>query len=307
MARKLLFRFAMRSTCIALGVAGLASLLACVEADYSGTEFACDETAPACPDDMACIAGVCSLLDAPTDGTTGGQNNDDDDDEVNDGEEPDAPGDDEEDDEPERDTSQFADDFNRPDSPDVGNGWVERSADGFALADGAVAHATPGISFRDRTLYRPTDEDGSDFEASIDVVFSTVDPLGHPQIHLRVQRDELTRTGLLTGYVVYVDDDSSLVIDRLIAGEFTRESRINIDRPVVGDLYRLRARIVGTNPVRITATWEHNRDGGQSVRSTTTQDDSPERIATPGAIGLAAHTEANDFVYDNWSHARLDE
>ena len=29
-------------------------------------------------------------------------------------------------------------------------------------------------------------------------------------------------------------------------------------------------------------------------------------IAGPGAIGLAAHNEADDFVYDNWSHSRLD-
>lgn len=263
----------------AVATFALGSLAACVDADYGGTEFSCDASAPICPDDMACVAGVCTAFASPDDPPGPGRG---------DG----APG--------AGGPDAFADDFDRPDSFEIGNGWVESSPAAFELRNGTLAHRVPGLPPRERYLYRPEAEDARDVEAGIDIVYDGIDDRTRPQIHLRVQRE----SSALTGYVTYVDGDDALVIDRLVGGDAVRQARIAIDDPNPGDLYRLSARIAGTDPVRISATWEHRRENGTSVKTTSTQDDSSSRITAPGALGLAADVEANDFVYDNWHHER---
>jgi len=60
----------------------------------------------------------------------------------------------------------FFDDFNRPDNPNLGNGWVQKNA-AFSLAGNAVIKAATSTGFADNLVYRPAGENMQDGEASV--------------------------------------------------------------------------------------------------------------------------------------------
>ena len=51
--------------------------------------------------------------------------------------------------------AQFVDDFSRPDSAALGNGWLEKSQAAFDLVGGQVTKQAVGSGYRDNIVYRP--------------------------------------------------------------------------------------------------------------------------------------------------------
>jgi hypothetical protein len=92
----------------------------------------------------------------------------------------------------------FLDDFERPDSDNLGNGWIEKLPTVYSIAGGEVVRIATDTSYRDNLCHRPASEDALDAEAAIEVRFTEV-PLGYAQIFVRAQSATLAAPGSYDG------------------------------------------------------------------------------------------------------------
>jgi hypothetical protein len=195
----------------------------------------------------------------------------------------------------------FEDDFERADSPDVGNGWVEKTPAAFSLVDGGLRRTSGSTSYPNNLVYRP-DETWLDVEAVLELTFDELEPTGHPQFVLRAQLADIDEPGSVTGYLLFVTNGGTLEITRQIAGSFTYQvesplgSAIELNRP-----YRMRLSVVGTNPVMVHGQLEERDGAGTWSVHTSVQmtDDSDMRIASAGTLALGAHTELEAWTYEH--------
>lgn len=110
--------------------------------------------------------------------------------------------------------SYFYDDFNRPDSSDIGNGWFEKGEfveDSFFIRNNEVVGEDGNFIYYDKLVTRPEDEDVADVELSLE--FTREDPndplvdLGRfAQIHARIDRGTVDETAEEIGYLFFVED-----------------------------------------------------------------------------------------------------
>ena len=82
--------------------------------------------------------------------------------------------------------AQFNDTFDRPDAAAIGNGWIEKNAQAFGLADNAAVKQPVGTGYRDNVVYRPASEDLLDVEASVEFRLTGAGT-GYPQVYTRIQ------------------------------------------------------------------------------------------------------------------------
>jgi hypothetical protein len=203
----------------------------------------------------------------------------------------------------------FLDDFNRPDAALLGNGWIEKTASAFLLADDEVQRATIGSSdYPDNMVYRPSNEDIEDSQISIELVYS-VSISGYPQIHSRIQRDTIVLPGTVDSYLFYVPGGTSATISRTRGAENLSDlATSNTSEPLlVGDRYRLTLRVSGENPVLLSGMVEHFSSGSWTVIASVAGTDSdPSQLDDAGSTGFSgSNNDGNPYFYDNFMRTPL--
>jgi hypothetical protein len=209
--------------------------------------------------------------------------------------------------------AEFFDPFDRPNGPDLGNGWIEKTPGAFRILDEQVEFDTVnGEDFRDNLFYRPLAESLLDVEASVVVDFVADDPFGFPQLHTRVQADDVATLGSLTSYVVFVDSDDPLdprlTVNRIAGGAFGPGDSVSIAPPPVAvETYRLRSRVTGTDPVTVEGFFEVLVSDAWEVRTEVMLVDVAEdRIVVAGTMGGGGHVALQHFVLDDFSYTPIE-
>ena len=204
----------------------------------------------------------------------------------------------------------FIDTFSRPDSNGVGNGWLEKTPGTFAIAGNQVVKLGPGAGdYRNNVVYRPSGDDLLDVEASVEVRFTSM-PAGYPQVFVRGQSATIGAPDTLDAYLLFIDDSvSQAILTRHRANGWGTPLATLAISPALNteDLYRLRLRATGTNPVQVTAYIERAVGSAwELIAHTIVTDSSPERIASAGSSGFGGFVETN-YRYDNFTLADVSE
>lgn len=190
----------------------------------------------------------------------------------------------------------FVDDFARANGP-LGNGWVERTTGTYALASGAAQQSAEG-PLPDVLAFRPTSEDALDVEVSAAVRFAKMP--SDPGLYARMQP---TGPRQLNGYSFYVWSPTDADIGREDMDQTSIVASFKIAPALSqGETVRLVFKVVGTDPVQLTASVV---DGSGVTRGTTTvTDGSAQRVAKAGATGFGA-TAGAGTRYDDFRRAVL--
>lgn len=207
-------------------------------------------------------------------------------------------------------SNDFFDDFQRPNADDVGNGWIEKTPESFAVIDGGIRRVGSTGLYPDNLVYRP-EGDWLDTEATVE--FSWLDlsvNFGSPQCGLRIQMEDIQTAGSLTGYLLFVHGSTgNLMLSRQIAGSFTQEYTAEITPPFeVGTSYRFRFRVTGSDPVILDGYLEQLVAGVWTLHSEVHgMDDAAERITTPGTFAVGGHVETEFWEYESVALEFLDD
>jgi hypothetical protein len=202
----------------------------------------------------------------------------------------------------------FVDDFNRANSAEIGNGWIEKSPAAFTLDGNEAAKVgAGGNDYRNNIVYRPAAENLRDVEASIEM--RLVSPaVGYPQVLVRAQTDTIATTDTLDAYLLYMSDSASnaTLARQRGSGYDTALSTFALSQALnTSDRYRLRLRATGANPVELAAFVERwNGTSWQVLGQTAFSDGSSSRISTAGSVGFGGYVETS-YRYDNFSRANL--
>jgi len=203
----------------------------------------------------------------------------------------------------------FFDDFERPDSDDVGNGWVEKTPDSFALIDGGIRRVGSTLGYANNLVYRPNDQ-WLDAQATVELTWLNLeDDFASPQCGLRVQPEDIDTPGSVTGYLLFINGSSGLLtISRQIAGAFTQEHIQAMTGAVeVGPLYRLRLRVEGSDPVILDGYLEQFVADEWVLHSETHGiDDTAEQISQPGTLVVGGHVQTEYWTYESVGLESLD-
>ena len=197
----------------------------------------------------------------------------------------------------------YFDDFARPDSANLGSGWIEKQLGAFSLAGGAVTKNPVSTGYRDNIVYRPAQEDLLDVEASIE--FRVLDAnVGYPQLLVRVQSNTVANDNVLDGYIVYVNNSpTQAILGRQRGSAFVQPlATLSFTEPLTtADRYRIRLRAVGTNPVVLNAFVERlGPNGWQVIGQANANDGAANRISSPGSVGFGGYVESA-YTYDNFT------
>ena len=205
-------------------------------------------------------------------------------------------------------SGEFIDDFNRPDSAGLGNGWQEKNPNAFSIANGTLSKLGVSTGYRDNIAFRPISEQSLDMEVSTELTFGQ-SASGYAQLFARVQSASVLVPGYLDAYIMYVNNSpNQLILGRQTGSSFvTALDVINLTESFVpGETYRLQLSATGTNPVVVTATVERLTSGGSvTIGQGSANDTSASRIASPGASGLGGYIESG-YSYDNFRSRSLD-
>ena len=202
--------------------------------------------------------------------------------------------------------AQFSDSFSRPDSPDLGNGWIEKNAGAFELQGGS-ANKLSGGGYLDNIAYRPSSENLLDVEAAVE--FRINDPVpGYPQIFVRVQTDTVAIPSYLDGYILYVNNSTGeAVLGQQVGAAFANTLTSVAISPGLNttDTFRLRLRATGTDPVELDAFVERLDGASWTIIGQSSYEDwSPQRITSAGTVGFGGYIETS-YTYDNFSNIDL--
>jgi hypothetical protein len=206
------------------------------------------------------------------------------------------------------------DDFNRANSANLGNGWIERTPATFSLAGNRVTKAATGTGYRDNLAYRPSGENRLNAEASVEARLNGLPP-AYPSVFVRGQ----TTLGF-SGYLLHIDDDlaqaslyriepgPSMVTVPPPGSNATLLAQIAIS-PVLNttDTFRLRLRATGILPVALQAYVERlTPSGWQIIGQATVDDGGLLQILTAGTAGFTGHVEGPVYSFDNFTRMSLD-
>lgn len=126
---------------------------------------------------------------------------------------------------------------------------------------------------------------------------------------LRTQPDDIDIVGSVTGYLLFVNGTSGeLAITRQIDGAFTQQHATALTTdPVLGEPYRLRLRVEGTDPVILDGYLEHWSDA-EWISHTEVHgvDDTASRITEPGTMAVGGHQELELWEYEAVSLTSFD-
>lgn len=225
----------------------------------------------------------------------------------------------------------FFDDFNRPDSDLLNNGWTMKYPPGFALLNNQVVDFNTGsIDWHDALNYRQPSEDQRDVEVGVEFQILPAMPPGFnlPHVHARIQRNTVTEADTEDAYMFFVDGFQAApgraIIARVAPVTGQQECyMLAIPFPTslqVGQRYRLRFQVVGGGPVTLTGyveqfvngTWQsfasgtvvHNAGMGPVDGLFCAANVMPPPQTNAGTTGFAKWT--SDFeVFDNFHWTSL--
>ena len=199
------------------------------------------------------------------------------------------------------------DDFNRADGAALGNGWIEKTPEAFALAGGSAVKQSTFTGYLNNIVYRPAAEDVLDVEVSAELRVTAL-PVGYPQIFARVQSATAGIEYNLDAYILYINyTENEAILGRQLGADFvTTLATLNLSPPLnTSDTFRLRLRAQGTNPVQLNA-WVERRNGTawDIIGQATYSDNAANRIATAGSVGFGGYVESG-YSYDNFRRTNL--
>lgn len=196
----------------------------------------------------------------------------------------------------------FSDDFDREDSPSIGNGWIEKNDEAWEIRSKRATKVAAQRNYRDNLVYR-TDVELLDMDIAADVVMSTSPP-GSPSLHARIRPSSVATPGILDSYCLFVlnyptNSPNTVIMGRQRnAASCVELTRITFPDFQPGKTYRMRLRVEGTDPVRLTGTIAEKTGPGsyQVIGESTATDDHEDRLTTPGWFGFSGDT-SSDLKY----------
>jgi hypothetical protein len=202
----------------------------------------------------------------------------------------------------------FSDEFDRPDHPDIGNGWIEKNPNAFSISENTVlVNGSVLLSYRDNIVYRPAADDSLDLRVSMELLLSQDTP-GFPQLHLRVQRDAVASLDTLDSYVLFIDNENTrAVLGRQRGTNFADVlATLAIDPPLnTTDRFRLSLQALGTETVFLKALIERfDADVWLVIGKGQASDASEVRIASPGSYGFSGFL-GDAYRIDNFQKVGL--
>lgn len=203
----------------------------------------------------------------------------------------------------------FVDDFARPDSPEIGNGWKEKNPLAFTLASSTALKQTVQTFYRDNLVFRPEVSE-VDVEVVAEVEVSQW-PCGSPQVHARVQPATADALNTLDSYLVFVEDAKSDAAT--LARQHSTEYSVKLASlpfPVQSGagLYRLILRVKGAQTVAVAAAFEKQVAGKwERLQSAAYNDGSAAAIRTTGHVGFSGDKSSSErFRYTRFQVSRLE-
>ena len=206
-------------------------------------------------------------------------------------------------------TTTFSDAFDRADAAALGNGWVEKNANAFAITGNRVDKLfTASGDYRNNVVYRPASEDRLNVEALMEFRPEAA-PIGYPSLLTRVQQGTINTNNGFDGYMMFMDSSNTLVViarQRADGNYETRLAQFNLSSALVnGQTYRMRLVTQGTTTVSLIGTMEQLNGGTWSViGSANATDTSAQRISTAGSVGFTGYIE-DAYSFDNFSRVDL--
>jgi hypothetical protein len=205
-------------------------------------------------------------------------------------------------------TQTLFDQFTRADGATIGNGWIEKNAAAFSINAGrALKLSTPGTSYLDNIVYRPSNEDTLNVEASAEFRLLGT-PVGYPELIVRLQAATAATPGAYDGYLLYfADSTSQAMLSRQNGSSWdTALATVNLSTPLnTTDTYRMRLSAVGSSPVVLQAFIERlNGATWQVIGSANVNDNAADRIQGPGSVGFGGYTE-NTYAFDNFRRIEM--
>ena len=203
----------------------------------------------------------------------------------------------------------FVDDFERPDDPVIGNGWIEKTASTYSLTGGRVTRPNTPTSYRDNLVYRPATEDARDVEISIRARFTTA-TTGSPQIFVRAVSATVATPGAYDGYLLYVAGGSNgaeVVLGRQRGTPFVVPLTTTTLVPPLDTSsdFRLSLRAEGADPVLLRARIERLEGTTWTVLGTiVTTDADPTRLDGAGSVGFSGDATGT-VIYDDFARTLL--
>jgi hypothetical protein len=192
----------------------------------------------------------------------------------------------------------FFDDFNRPPSTILGNGWLDKTAGTFSL-DGQQVVKTAPNAYPIVVAHRPPSEDLLNVEVSADITISCASGC-FPGLVTRIVSNVVDTADHFLAYDFFVggsNDTSRLGNPHLAPGDFSGLQDTPIDPPlVVGQVYRFTFRVTGTSPVTLEGTIVKD---GVTYAHNLYVDTRPEAIAVAGSVGITGNSETGS-TYDNF-------
>jgi hypothetical protein len=197
----------------------------------------------------------------------------------------------------------YFDDFSRPNSSNLGGGWIEKAPGAFSLQDGEVVKNGVSSGYRDNIAYRPSAEDLLDVEASVELTLLDNTP-GYPQLWVRLQSNTVGDTNIADGYIMYLNNSTTeAIVGRQRGTAFVSTlATIYLSTPLnTTDRFRLRLSATGTNPVAVRGFVERlGQNGWEVIGTEGGNDTSGNRIGTAGSVGFGGYIE-NGYRYDNFT------
>lgn len=203
--------------------------------------------------------------------------------------------------EPDDPEMNFADDFERDDSEELGNCWIEKDPQVWSIATGDVVYdGTDVTEYFDHMVYR--DVSILDVESTLTVRFLVADDRNEPHPMVRIQDTSFDNGNPYNGYILtpHLENDVlSLCIMRFIGAA-------NIDGSLCEPLdqlepnsngYRLTLRASGGNPVQLYGRID-DLDTKMVMQTVEWNDIDGNRISAPGAVGFSGGTI--DAVLENF-------
>lgn len=211
---------------------------------------------------------------------------------------------------------EFFDDFDRPDSALVGNGWREKDGMAFRLRESSVAAevVAPRPFFNNTVTRGPV---AADLTIEVEFFIETFDEVNHPFLLARVL-GSFTSGEPLTGYLMEPQpEDGELCVLRLQgANGFSAVACTAYCDPTqrqcleAGARYRSRLTVRGSGPVDLLGELER-QDNGEwvEVASVVTADTAAAAIVEAGEFGFGGGqngSQLGNYQFDNF-RATFDE
>ena len=203
----------------------------------------------------------------------------------------------------------WIDDFNRPDSVPIGNGWIMKQPAAFRLVNSRAENRNVNTSYRDNVVYRPATEDVLDVTVSLE--FRVTQPPGYPQVMARIQQSTVSTPNGLDCYLFFIANapNSAMIARQRGTAYLTTLATIPLSPPVdTSHDYRLRMTVTGTGSVNITGeveVYDTDKKMWMMIGNQPITDTSVERIDTAGSVGFSTSNGEQLYSYDNFTRTPL--